>query len=277
MTAGPPTLYTSEMSTFARFKNIAIFGSADVTETSDLFLQAQEMGKLLAEAGVTVVNGGGPGTMLAATRGARLGGGQSLTISFRPQDAPYFEGKDGINVADRDIEAKNYPERLGLLIEHSDAFVMLKGGTGTLSEWSTVWLMAHIHYGHHKPFVLVGEGWKELIAAAQKGFFIGPEEEKVFRVVDSIHDAIPALQALESHLLQLQNDPNLRQVESAPPSVLPTATEQDAQRQVSDYIKTFLAGHPGPSSNAAAPNPPAVPPEHQAASPSVLPTHPPTA
>jgi uncharacterized protein (TIGR00730 family) len=265
-------LYTKTMAAFSTFKNIAIFGSADVAENSDLFKQVHEMAGMLAKAGVTVVNGGGPGTMYAATKGAIEAGGEVLTVSFRPQDAPFFEGKDGLNTATRDIEARNYPERVALLMENSDAYVMFKGGTGTLSEWAMVWLMSHIYYGHHKPFVLVGEFWHELIAAVKMGFFIDAEEEKVFRIVATNAEVIPALQALESHLLQLQTQEQRGRIITPgavapsvmdearsdvittpgtpvspvgpPPAALPTAEEEEAQRQVSDYIKSFLAGHP---------------------------------
>lgn len=235
------------MSPFTRFKNIAIFGSADVSEDSDLFKQVYEMAGLLAKSGVTVVNGGGPGTMYAATKGAKDAGGEVLTVSFRPQDAPFFEGKDGLNTATRDIEARNYPERVGLLLENSDAFVMFKGGTGTLSEWAMVWLMAHIYYGHHKPFVLVGEFWHDLIAAVKKGFFIDEEEELVYKIVNTNAQVIPALQALESHLLQVQAEEQDRTVTRParpPAAALPTQEEAEQQQKVTDYIQSFLAGNP---------------------------------
>lgn len=247
------------MPLFSRFKNIAIFGSADVSEDSELFAQVHDMAGRLAKAGVTVVNGGGPGTMLAATNGAIENGGEAVTVSFMPQDAPFFEGRSGINRSTRDIEARNYPERVALLMENSDAYVIFKGGTGTLSEWAMVWLMAHIYYGHHKPFVLVGDFWHDLLAAVKKGFMIDKEEDNVFRIVTSNDQVIPALQALESHLLQLQLEEQKGKIVTPgavapeymdeaksdlvgpPPAVLPTDAELDAQNQVADYIQTFLA------------------------------------
>lgn len=248
------------MPLFSRFKNIGVFGSADVTEDSELFAQVYDLSGRLARAGVTVINGGGPGTMLAATNGALEAGGEVTTVSFMPQDAPFFEGRSGINRSTRDIEARNYPERVALLMENSDAYVIFKGGTGTLSEWAMVWLMAHIYYGHHKPFVLVGDFWHDLIAAVKKGFFIAVEEESVYRIVTSNDQVIPALQALESHLLQLQTEEQKGRIvtpgavapdymEEAksdigpPPAALPTVQEREAQQQVTDYIQSFLASY----------------------------------
>ena len=37
------------------------------------------------------------------------------------------------------------------LMSQSDLFICFRGGTGTLSEWATAWLLAHLYYGHHKP------------------------------------------------------------------------------------------------------------------------------
>src|SRR5690606_25415266 len=109
--------------------------------------------------GYRVINGGGPGVMQAATQGAESVDGDTLTITFDPRNASNFEGTAKLNLADETIEAPNYIERVALLIEKADAFVVFKGGTGTISEWGLIWLLAHIYYGQHKPFVLYGEFW----------------------------------------------------------------------------------------------------------------------
>lgn len=189
---------------FKLFQSVAIFGSADIAETSEIYTLAFEIGKTLAQNGLEVVNGGGPGVMKAATEGAHAGGGKAFTVSFSPTDAPFFEGKSKGNGGDTDVEATNYPQRMFLLIQHSDAFVVLNGGTGTLSEWATVWLMAHIHYGMHKPFVLVGHFWHEIMDAICKNMYIAETERKVYRIVDSMDEVIPALMELENELIKVQ-------------------------------------------------------------------------
>lgn len=196
----------SKKSQFERFKSVAIFGSADIPKDHPVYVQAYEAAQHLADAGVTVVNGGGPGVMRAATDGAKSRKGSTLTVSFAPVDAPFFEGRASDNFPDTEIKAATYPERLLGLLEHSDAFVVVKGGTGTLSEWATIWLMAHIYYGNHKPFVLVGSYWQEVVDVIAKHFFIDEREVKVFRIVDRADQVVAALQDLEKELAVVQQE-----------------------------------------------------------------------
>src|SRR5688500_5750456 len=57
---------------------VTVFGSARFAEDHRYYALAREMGRRLAEAGFTVLTGGGPGIMEAANRGAREAGGASV-------------------------------------------------------------------------------------------------------------------------------------------------------------------------------------------------------
>ena len=50
-------------------RQIAVIGSSRCAEDSESWQLAEEVGSLLAQAGVTVVCGGGPGVMEAVARG----------------------------------------------------------------------------------------------------------------------------------------------------------------------------------------------------------------
>lgn len=182
------------------FHRVAIFGSADISHQDEVYRTAFTAAQLLAGQGREIINGGGPGIMQAATDGAHAAKGKVTTITFQPVDAPFFEGRAKTNIGDQDTIAGNYVERLNLLMENADAFVIFKGGTGTLSEWMTVWLMAHIYYGHHKPFVLFGSFWHEVIGAIQKHFYIGKQELRVFRIADTHADLLRSFQELEEEM-----------------------------------------------------------------------------
>lgn len=188
-------------------KNVAIFGSADVNDGHPVYREAFRVSQALGEHGIRVVNGGGPGVMKAATDGARSVGASTLAVTFEPIDAPFFEGKLKTNVADREIKTSDYVERLKGLIDVSDAYVVFQGGTGTLSEWATIWLMSHIYYGHHKPFILYGDFWHEVIEVIQKHFFIGELEHKVFTIVNNPDDMWKALEQFDLELTALQKPP----------------------------------------------------------------------
>jgi uncharacterized protein (TIGR00725 family) len=90
--------------------------------------EAELLGRRLAEAGVVVVCGGGPGVMEAVCRGARSAGG--TTVGLLPGE-DRREGNPHLSVA--------LPTGLGqgrnlLLVRSSDALVAVGGGFGTLSE-----------------------------------------------------------------------------------------------------------------------------------------------
>lgn len=188
------------------FHSIGIFGSADIFDTDPVYSEAFEVAKLLASKGHRIVNGGGPGVMQAATEGAESVGGKTLTITFQPQNAPHFEGTSSENNADATVLAPDYHQRVALLVQNSDAFVIFKGGTGTISEWTMVWLLAHIYYGVHKPFVLYGDFWQEVIDVMKKHFLLGRVEDAVFRIVNTKEELLVALDELYKEKQQLQDD-----------------------------------------------------------------------
>lgn len=181
-------------------QNIAIFGSADVDEKHPLYEEVFRVSSHLARMGKCIVNGGGPGIMAAATAGAQSVGGETLTVTFDPVDMPEFEGKSYKNIPDKEIKTAHYVERLFGLMDNADAFICFQGGTGTLSEWATAWLLAHLYYGNHKPLVLYGEFWKDLHNVVEDHFFIGEKEKEVYTIVSTQEEVITALEEFEKQL-----------------------------------------------------------------------------
>jgi uncharacterized protein (TIGR00725 family) len=181
-------------------KRVAIFGSADITEDDVVYKEAFHAAQLLAREGKIVVDGGGPGVMQAATMGAKSMGGHTLAVTFYPTDAPNFEGRYEDNVVDREIKTKNYIERMFTLMDNADAFVIFKGGTGTLSEWATAWLLAHLYYGNHKPFILYGEWWHEVIDVIRKHFLIDGPEMQVFKIAKDTQEMLYILDEFEDQM-----------------------------------------------------------------------------
>ena len=178
-------------------KNIAFFGDSQLPESNLVYKEAYEIAKMLAQVGFTIVDGGGPGIMNAATQGAEAGGGETIAVTFYPKDAPGFEGRYVGNVADKEIKTKNYIERMFKLMEHADVYIIFKGGSGTMSEFGTAWVMAKLYYGHHKPFILFGDFWYSIIEALKKGLLLDQNELDVFRIVTKKEDIIPTIKEFE--------------------------------------------------------------------------------
>jgi uncharacterized protein (TIGR00725 family) len=106
-----------------RTKQISVVGSGSEWEA-----QAEQVGRLLAERGCTVVTGGGAEVMAAAARGAKQAGGR--TIGILPGEEP--------NAANEWIDfvvATGIGHARNLAVAVSgDAVIAVGGSWGTLSE-----------------------------------------------------------------------------------------------------------------------------------------------
>lgn len=181
-------------------KNIAFFGDADISETDETYTQAFKVAEILAKEDYVIVDGGGPGVMEAATSGARNCGGKTITVTFDPANAPGFEGKYIGNVPDEEIVTTNYIERMFKLMEYGDCFILFKGGSGTISEFGTAWVLAKLYYGRHKPFILFGSYWAEIIDVFRKNMNIDAKELSVFEIANRAEDVLPIIKKFEAKL-----------------------------------------------------------------------------
>ena len=178
-------------------KNVAFFGDANITSADETYKAAFDVAELLAKEGYVIVDGGGPGVMEAATSGAERANGKTITVTFDPVNAPGYEGKYIGNVPDEEVVTTNYIERMFKLMEYGDVFVIFKGGSGTISEFGTAWILAKIYYGHHKPFILFGNFWAEIIDVLKKNMNIDANELSVFEIVRSVSEVLPAIKRFE--------------------------------------------------------------------------------
>lgn len=183
-----------------RIDKIAFYGSADLDETDPAYDEAYQAARHVAKRGKMVIDGGGPGIMRAATNGAESVGGKTLVVTFYPENLPEFEGRDKLNIADKEIKTSNYIERMFGLMDNADLFVCFKGGTGTLSEWATAWLLAHLYYGNHKPLILYGHFWHEFMDMVHKNFMINYKEAQVYRIVDNLEEFKIALRIFDEEM-----------------------------------------------------------------------------
>ena len=186
----------------SKVENITFLGYADAKESDDPFKAAYEVARLCAEEGYTIVNGAGPGIMKASTLGAHKGGGRAIGATFYPKDIPMFEGRDETNKVDELLVEDSYLERTLKLLEIGQIFVIFNGGTGTISEFGMAWGLARLYFGHHKPLILYGNFWQEIIFAFTKGMYIRPEERMVFKIVNKPDDVIEAIDEFKDEIAQ---------------------------------------------------------------------------
>lgn len=177
-----------------KIQKVTFLGYADAKETDSVYRDAYEVARLCALHGYTVVDGAGPGVMKAATLGAKSAGGKTIGITFYPKDIPIFEGRDETNTVDELIVTQNYLERTLKLLEAGQIYIIFNGGTGTVSEFGMAWGLARLYFGRHKPLILYGDFWQEIIFAFTRGMYIRPEERQVFKIVKEPQEVIAAIE-----------------------------------------------------------------------------------
>jgi len=155
---------------------------------------AIDLGRLLAREDIRLVYGGGSlGLMGAAARACLDAGGKVTGI------IPQFLVDRELMLADVTelIVTADMHERKRLMFEHSDAFVALPGGIGTLEE--VVEQMTWAQLGRHaKPIMLanIAGFWDPLVTLLhhmRDSAFIRPGFELSYGVADTIDDILPKM------------------------------------------------------------------------------------
>ena len=139
-------------------KVISVFGSSSPAPADPEYVLAYELGAALARAGYTVCNGGYGGIMEASARGAREAGGQTIGVV-----AAAFGDRQPNSWIESVVTTDSLVERLLKLVALGDAYVILKGGTGTLLEFAAVWEFVNKRMMQEKPIIVVGGFWNGLV------------------------------------------------------------------------------------------------------------------
>lgn len=171
-------------------KCVTVFGSARFNEDHRYYKLARKLGKGLAEAGFTVMTGGGPGIMEAANRGAKDAGGLSIGCNIElPHEQklnPYL---------DRFVEFEHFFVRKVMLVKYSQAFVVLPGGFGTLDEFFETLTLIQNHKIESFPVVAMGsEFWGILRRSIHETMVaegtINASDFELINLTDSVEEAI---------------------------------------------------------------------------------------
>jgi uncharacterized protein (TIGR00725 family) len=116
---------------------VAVIGASGAEEGSETWRLAEEVGRRLADAGVTLVCGGGGGVMEAASRGAAEAGGGVIGIvpGTSPEDANEYCSHV---VATGVGHARNLA-----VVASGEAVIAIGGEWGTLSEIGFARVIGH--------------------------------------------------------------------------------------------------------------------------------------
>ncbi|HUW83196.1 MAG TPA: LOG family protein [Phycisphaerae bacterium] len=142
---------------------VTVFGSSRPQPGEPRYQQAFELGAAIGRRGWVLANGGYGGTMAASSAGAKQAGGTTIGVTCE------VFGRGGASeFTDREIRTGDLPTRLARLIALGDSYVVLPGGTGTLSELAEVWELLNKGLVAGKCIVLLGDWWEPVCQAVQR-------------------------------------------------------------------------------------------------------------
>ena len=169
---------------------VSVFGSARIRPGSPYYALAEELGKRLAKAGLTVIAGGGPGIMEAANKGAYEAGGHSIGLNITLPREPHNN-----HYQTHSLQFDYFYSRKATFVMHSAAYIALPGGFGTLDELFEVTTLIQTGKIPHAPIVLIGtQFWSGMLNwirdELETNGLISPGDIDLFFVTDNLDEAM---------------------------------------------------------------------------------------
>lgn len=172
---------------------VSIFGSTRIKPGDEVYTKAEQIGKLLAENGFTVITGGGPGAMEAANKGAFSAGGKSIGLNIElpleQKPNPYT------NIT---LNFRYFFVRKVMFVKYAVAYIILPGGFGTMDELLESITLIQTKKIKPFPVILVGSNYwggfldwiKEVVLKEGK---ITPADLDILQLIDEPAEVIRAI------------------------------------------------------------------------------------
>jgi hypothetical protein len=170
---------------------ISVFGSSRAGPGHPYYRKAEETGRLIAEAGFSVVTGAGPGLMEAANKGAKEAGGESvglnIVLPFEQVANPFLT---------KAIHFRYFFVRKVMFSKYACGFIFFPGGYGTLDEFFDTITLIQTGKIHRLPVSLIGtDFWQGQIdwlreTACERFDHVLPEDLDLFRLTDNPAEAV---------------------------------------------------------------------------------------
>jgi uncharacterized protein (TIGR00730 family) len=169
---------------------VTIFGSARSKPGDKYYTMAEELGRMLANEGFSVITGGGPGIMEAANKGAYEAGGQTvglnIVLPFEQKSNPYTTIH---------LNFRYFFVRKVMFVKYAMSYVIFPGGFGTMDELFEALTLIQTDKLKPFPVIMIGsQYWAGLLEWIEdtmlKDGMILPEDRSIFTLVDSSKDAV---------------------------------------------------------------------------------------
>jgi|SRR5690606_20980057 uncharacterized protein (TIGR00730 family) len=171
---------------------VAVYGSASAMPGEPDWQVAYEVGRALATSGYCVLSGGYGGVMEACSQGAAEVGGHVMGAEV----GLFRERGQRLNQwVTEPVPFETLRDRLYFLVQRPDAFVVLRGGVGTLSEMSLLWSLLQVGEIPARPCVLVGPMWRRFIEVFAETSTVSADDLRWLTLVERADQVVPALEA----------------------------------------------------------------------------------
>jgi uncharacterized protein (TIGR00730 family) len=177
---------------------VSIFGSARALPEDPYYQAAQRTAALLAQRGLAVITGGGPGIMEAANKGAFEAGGTSVGLNItlpQEQEANRYQTVS--------LDFHYFYARKVMFVKYASAFISFPGGYGTLDEFFETLTLVQTLKIEAFPVVLYGaDYWSGMIRWLRdlSPGYIDPEDMDIFRVVDDVDQCVEVVaEGIKAH------------------------------------------------------------------------------
>ena len=149
--------------TFEGREVICVFGSYSAKPGDTLYQQAYDIGFTLSKAGYTVANGGYAGTMEASAKGGHEAGGVTIGVTCSALNAGRARRLKPNPYIDHEIHHDDLLSRIREMMDMAAGYVVLEGGTGTLTEFGLVWEYVAKGFIKPRPIFLPGDFWRPMV------------------------------------------------------------------------------------------------------------------
>jgi uncharacterized protein (TIGR00730 family) len=172
---------------------VSLFGSARAAPGSRYYRLAEEVSRLLSEAGFAVISGGGPGVMEASNKGAFAGPSPSIGLNIdlpREQHSNQFQ-----NIS---LRFKHFFARKVMFVKFATAYVVLPGGYGTLDELFEALTLVQTGKTRRMPIILMhAPYWAGLLEWIRERLagegMIDPADTELLQVIDEPRSVVEAI------------------------------------------------------------------------------------
>ena len=172
---------------------VSIFGSARIRPDHPWYALAEQVSRLLSDAGFSVISGGGPGVMEAANKGAFAG--RSLSVGLNIQ-LPHEQKSNPYQDVSQTFH--HFFARKVMFVKFAAAYVVMPGGFGTLDELMEALTLVQTRKTRRIPIILVGSAFWDGLLHWLRGTLVGEgmiaaEDMNLIQVIDEPARVVEAI------------------------------------------------------------------------------------